>query len=78
MDFGRVSELTHGLTICSAVNENAQGGLQSFLIGQQGVLSGPLDTISSGGDSPAFATALSTGQVAVMNVCFHYSLFEMS
>ena len=54
--------------IHSAVNENPQGALQSFLIGEQGALTGPLDTISSGGDSPAFTTALSTGQVAIMNV----------
>lgn len=52
----------------SAVNENAQGGLQSFSIGQNGVLSNAIDTISSGGDSPAFTTPLSTGQVAVFNV----------
>ena len=52
----------------SAVNEDTQGQLQSFLIGENGALSGPIDTISSGGDSPAFTTALSTGQVAIMNV----------
>ncbi|KAI0682204.1 putative isomerase YbhE [Earliella scabrosa] len=54
-------------SVLYAVNENAQGGLQSFLVGKDGVLSGPIDTISSGGDSPAFTTPLSTGQVAVMN-----------
>ena len=45
--------------------------MQSFLVGKDGVLSGPIDTISSGGDSPAFTTPLSTGQVAVMNVSLH-------
>ncbi|KAI0777681.1 putative isomerase YbhE [Trametes elegans] len=54
-------------SILYAVNENPDGGLQSFLIGKDGVLSSPLDTISSQGDSPAFTTPLSTGQVAVMN-----------
>ncbi|KAI0635167.1 putative isomerase YbhE [Trametes polyzona] len=54
-------------SILYAVNENPSGGLQSFTIGKDGVLSGPFDTISSEGDSPAFTTPLSTGQVAVMN-----------
>ena len=51
----------------SATNENSAGALQSFLINPNGTLSKAIDTISSGGDSPAFATALSTGAVAVMN-----------
>ncbi len=50
------------------MNENSNGGLQTFTIGQEGALSGPIDTISTEGDSPAFTTPLSTGQVAVMNV----------
>ncbi|KAI0717390.1 putative isomerase YbhE [Cerioporus squamosus] len=54
-------------SVLYAVNENPSGGLQSFLIGQNGQLTGPIDTISSGGDSPAFTTPLSTGQVAVFN-----------
>ncbi|KAI0764961.1 putative isomerase YbhE [Fomes fomentarius] len=54
-------------SVLYAVNENAQGGLQSFSIGQNGVLSNAIDTISSGGDSPAFTTPLSNGQVAVFN-----------
>ncbi|KAI0746772.1 putative isomerase YbhE [Daedaleopsis nitida] len=54
-------------SVLYAVNEDSNGGLQSFLIGQNGVLSGPMDSISSGGDSPAFTTPLSTGQVAIMN-----------
>ncbi|KAM5537091.1 hypothetical protein V8D89_009237 [Ganoderma adspersum] len=54
-------------SILYAVNENPSGGLQTFTIGQEGALSGPIDTISTEGDSPAFATPLSTGQVAVMN-----------
>ncbi|KAF9481731.1 putative isomerase YbhE [Pholiota conissans] len=50
-----------------AVNENDSGALQSFSITPSGSLSGPIDTIASDGSSPAFATALSTGSVAVMN-----------
>jgi len=49
------------------VNENPDGALQSYLIKNGGLLSAPIDTVSSGGDSPATAAALSTGQVAVMN-----------
>lgn len=52
--------------VVSATNENADGGLQSFTINSDGSLV-TQDTVSSGGDSPAFAVALSTGQVAVMN-----------
>ncbi|CAL1710954.1 unnamed protein product [Somion occarium] len=54
-------------SILYAVNENAQGALQSFTIGSQGILSGPIGQASSGGDSPAFAGPLSTGQIAIMN-----------
>ncbi|ESK84972.1 putative isomerase YbhE [Moniliophthora roreri MCA 2997] len=50
-----------------AVNEVAIGALQSFTTSPDGVVTGPFDTVSSGGDSPAFALALSTGEVAVMN-----------
>ncbi|KAF9561684.1 putative isomerase YbhE, partial [Agrocybe pediades] len=50
-----------------AVNENSAGALQSFGINADGTLTPAIDTISSEGDSPAFATALSTGEVAVMN-----------
>jgi len=50
-----------------ATNENTQGAVQSFLIENGGVLSSPLDTASSGGNGPAFATMLSTGELAVMN-----------
>ena len=52
----------------SAVNENPAGELQSFEIGPQGALTGPVDQASSDGDSPAFTAPLSTGQVAIMNV----------
>ena len=51
----------------SAVNEFTQGALQSFTTTPDGIVTGPLDTVTSGGDSPAFALALSTGEVAVMN-----------
>ncbi|PPQ73722.1 hypothetical protein CVT24_006979 [Panaeolus cyanescens] len=50
-----------------ATNENAPGALQSFGINRDGTLSPPIDTVPSGGDLPAFTTALSTGDVAVMN-----------
>jgi len=51
-----------------AVNEiSGAGALQSFNIKSDGTLSAALDTVSSGGSSPAFTTALSTGSVAVMN-----------
>jgi len=51
----------------SAVNENSAGALQSFSINRNGTLSDVIDTVASHGDSPAFAAALSTGAVAVMN-----------
>ncbi|KAF8954803.1 Lactonase, 7-bladed beta-propeller-domain-containing protein [Flammula alnicola] len=50
-----------------AVNANPSGALQSFVINPNASLSSPLDIVSSGGSGPAFATALSTGSVAVMN-----------
>ncbi|KAF8154719.1 Lactonase, 7-bladed beta-propeller-domain-containing protein [Crassisporium funariophilum] len=50
-----------------ATNENSPGALQSFGVNAKGGLSSVLDTVASGGDLPAFATALSTGEVAVMN-----------
>lgn len=52
----------------SAVNENDQGALQSFEIGAQGSLIGPIDQISTEGGAPAFTAPLAAGQVAVMNV----------
>lgn len=58
----------------SAVNENTPGALQSFVIGQNGALTGPISTINSQGGSPAFTTALSTGEVAIMNVRYKLSL----
>ncbi|KAI0685372.1 putative isomerase YbhE [Cytidiella melzeri] len=54
-------------SILYAVNEDSPGALQSFVIGPQGVLTGPIDQISSEGDSPAFTAPLTTGQVAIMN-----------
>ncbi|KII85533.1 hypothetical protein PLICRDRAFT_31719 [Plicaturopsis crispa FD-325 SS-3] len=54
-------------SILYATNEVTQGALQTFSVGTDGVLAGPIDTISSGGDSPAFATPLSTGEVVVLN-----------
>ncbi|KAI0794979.1 putative isomerase YbhE [Abortiporus biennis] len=54
-------------SILYATNENTNGALQSFEIGRNGALSAPISTVSSGGDSPAFATPLADGQVAIMN-----------
>jgi 6-phosphogluconolactonase (cycloisomerase 2 family) len=55
------------LAFLSAVNQVATGALQSFEINTNGTLSAPIDTVSTGGDRPAFAAALSTGEVAVFN-----------
>ncbi|THH16791.1 hypothetical protein EW146_g3915 [Bondarzewia mesenterica] len=54
-------------SILYAVNENSAGELQSYTVGPQGALTGPVGQTSSGGDSPAFTVALKTGQVAIMN-----------
>jgi len=54
-------------SILYATNEITVGALQSFTVTPAGVLSSAVSTISSGGDSPAFAAALQCGQVAVMN-----------
>jgi Lactonase, 7-bladed beta-propeller len=55
------------LKLASAVNEITAGALQSYDINPNGTLSTAIDTVLTGGDSPAFATALSTGEVAVFN-----------
>lgn len=47
------------------MNEVANGAVQSFIIGPDGTLSEAQDTSSTGGDSPAFAVALSTCAVAL-------------
>ena len=52
----------------SATNENTQGAIQSFVVKQDGSLSEAIATTSSGGNGPAFAIPLSTGEVAAMNV----------
>lgn len=54
-------------SILYAVNEISTGALQSFIVSPSGALSAPINTTLSDGDSPAFAVALSTGEVAVMN-----------
>ncbi|PIL27506.1 hypothetical protein GSI_10657 [Ganoderma sinense ZZ0214-1] len=54
-------------SILYATNENTQGALQSFVIKNDGTLTNALATISSGGNGPAFAVPLSTGEVAGMN-----------
>ncbi|KDR71810.1 hypothetical protein GALMADRAFT_253558 [Galerina marginata CBS 339.88] len=51
-----------------AVNqESGAGSIQSFGIKTDGTLTDAIDTVSSGGRSPPFVTALSTGSVAVVN-----------
>ncbi|KAJ7472376.1 Lactonase, 7-bladed beta-propeller-domain-containing protein [Mycena galericulata] len=52
--------------ILYATNENVVGALQSFDI-TGSVLSPAVDTVQSDGNAPAFAVALSTGEVAIMN-----------
>ncbi|KAJ7040655.1 Lactonase, 7-bladed beta-propeller-domain-containing protein [Mycena alexandri] len=53
-------------SILYATNENIGGALQSFDISGN-VLSSPIETVASEGDNPAFAVALSTGEVAILN-----------
>ncbi|KIP09338.1 hypothetical protein PHLGIDRAFT_22966 [Phlebiopsis gigantea 11061_1 CR5-6] len=53
-------------SILYATNENTVGALQSFTIGSEGVLT-TIDTVPSGGDSPAFTAVVDGGQVAIMN-----------
>lgn len=55
------------LTLHSAVNENPKGAVQSYLINSNGALSGPIDTVATEGDGPAFCAQLSNGDVAAMN-----------
>ncbi|KAL0581419.1 hypothetical protein V5O48_000573 [Marasmius crinis-equi] len=50
-----------------AVNELDAGAIQSYTTTPNGVVAGPFDTVSTGGGSPAFAVALASGEVAVMN-----------
>ncbi|OBZ77566.1 hypothetical protein A0H81_01939 [Grifola frondosa] len=45
-------------SILYAVNEDTPGALQSFTIGHEGALTGPIGQISSDGNSPAFTTPL--------------------
>ncbi|KAH9849368.1 putative isomerase YbhE [Lenzites betulinus] len=54
-------------SILYATNENTDGALQSFVIKQDGSLTAAIGQTSSGGNGPAFAVPLSTGEVAVMN-----------
>jgi hypothetical protein len=61
-----IPKLSTNFTHHSATNENVEGALQSFdIVGS--VLSSPVDTVPSEGSDPAFAVALSTGEVAIMN-----------
>ncbi|KAJ3763924.1 Lactonase, 7-bladed beta-propeller-domain-containing protein [Lentinula raphanica] len=55
-------------SIFYATNElSPMGALQSYTTTSDGTVSGPHDTVPSGGSDPAFTVALSTGQVAIMN-----------
>ncbi|KAJ8462487.1 hypothetical protein ONZ51_g10876 [Trametes cubensis] len=53
--------------ILYAINEDSPGGLQSFRIGENGLLSSAIDTINAEGNTSAFTAPLSTGQVAIVN-----------
>ncbi|KAJ7719082.1 hypothetical protein DFH07DRAFT_872351 [Mycena maculata] len=53
-------------SVLYATNEDTVGALQSFTI-TGSTLSTAVDTVPSDGDDPAFAAALSTGEVAIMN-----------
>ena len=55
----------HG--ILYAVNEIAQGQLQSYTVNPNGSLTGPVDQVSTGGSLPNFTGFLPTGQIAVLN-----------
>jgi 6-phosphogluconolactonase (cycloisomerase 2 family) len=56
-------------SILYAVNEieTGPGALQSFVVNSNGLLTGPVDTVSAGGVGSAFAGPLSTGQIAIAN-----------
>lgn len=54
-------------SILYAINGVGAGALQSFTVNPNGSLTGPVDQVSSEGEDAAFAGALSTGQVAVVN-----------
>ncbi|KAK0452638.1 Lactonase, 7-bladed beta-propeller-domain-containing protein [Armillaria borealis] len=54
-------------SILYATNEITEGAVQSFTVMPNGVLSEAVETVPSGGDTPAFVGVLSTGQVTVMN-----------
>ncbi|KIK57372.1 hypothetical protein GYMLUDRAFT_46246 [Collybiopsis luxurians FD-317 M1] len=55
-------------SIFYSVNElEPMGALQSYMTTADGVISGPFDTVPSGGGDPAFTVPLTTGQVAIMN-----------
>ncbi|KAI0330347.1 putative isomerase YbhE [Cubamyces sp. BRFM 1775] len=61
--------------ILYAINEDSPGSLQSFRIGDEGLLSPAVTTINVEGDIPAFTTPLSTGQVAIVNYGSGNALF---
>ena len=54
-------------SILYAVNEIAQGQLQSYTVNPNGSLTGPVDQVSTGGSLPNFTGFLPTGQIAVPN-----------
>ncbi|PPQ74306.1 hypothetical protein CVT26_004151, partial [Gymnopilus dilepis] len=63
-----ISQHPENCSILYAVNQvTGPGAVQSFSILPSGELTPALDTVSSGGSRPAFVTALSTGEVAVVN-----------
>lgn len=50
--------------------------MQSFAIQQNGLLSEAYSTVPSGGNAPAYTVALTSGQVAVMNVSKYISILS--
>ena len=60
--------------IFSAVNEVDAGAIQSFIIFDNGTLSGAISTISTNGSGPAHVFASPGGEVSAMNVGREYSV----
>lgn len=65
--FSCVGQIPHVDVLSSVVNELGSGIIHSYAVDSQGSLSGPLDTVSTGGEIPAYAAALTDGRVGVMN-----------
>ncbi|KAL0577525.1 hypothetical protein V5O48_004466 [Marasmius crinis-equi] len=55
------------VSVFYAVNQISPGLIRTFTTTSDGVVSGPFDSASSGGNRPPHTLALSTGEVAVVN-----------